>query len=105
MSYINPVVYKRQGGAKGKRGHRDKRLRRSTGPLCQTCGRRHWPWQNCWTGPRNARRDWKAIHAELDAMGDDMQALADALLSAETHEAEVQERRRNPDWQGFHRTR
>ena len=57
--------YGKQGKAHG--GYPDMRVRRRDGPLCATCGRRHYAFQGCWSGPLNVKRDRKREHVLAEA--------------------------------------
>lgn len=66
MHYMGPggFYYPWVPATKHRRGYLDTRRRRRAGPVCDTCQKRHWPDQKCWTGPLNARRDLKKLRAQ-----------------------------------------
>ena len=70
---MEPGKLKRQGSTrygkpvKAHGGYLDMRVRRRDGPLCGTCGRRHYAFQGCWSGPLNVKRDRKSEHRVTEA--------------------------------------
>jgi hypothetical protein len=77
---------------KRRRGYHDLKVKRRDGPVCDTCGRRHFPFQGCWSGPLDQRRDRADIRRQREESA--------ALERARAQAAEIHARQKAPEWVG-----